>query len=101
MLLASLRRRTSKLNRLGQFVAHFFFDDLKKGNVTRTEVLGIGHERTSQRTGAGSELAHSPRQYIYQNVGIPNLLQCLFAEFGVQISSRVVQRASYCRWGRR
>ena len=73
-----------QLDWLRQLPSHLLFDHFQKRNVGGSQVGGIRHQGPTQAARARGELADAPGNQVYQNVGIANLLQCLFAKFSVQ-----------------
>ena len=84
MFLALFGHRPRQFNELRHFETHFVFDDFDQRDIGCPKVADIGNERTTHGASAGIELAHAPRYQIHQNVGVSNLLQCLFRQFSVQ-----------------
>ncbi len=84
MLFALFAGRLVLWNMRRQVPTHFFFNDFQQRNVRRTHAGGVAHQGATAATTAGVELADPLRYQVNQNVGVANLLQCFFTEFGLQ-----------------
>jgi magnesium-transporting ATPase (P-type) len=95
------------------FPAQLLFNNFQHRNVAGAQASGIGNKRSATRATPG-QLAHAPRDQIYQNIWIPNFLQCFFRNFAIQFflsfvkttgslsywlsSSRQQKKARSCSW---
>ena len=94
VLLALFSHGPGEFDQFGHFEAHFVFDDFDQGDVGGTEVAHVSHEGTTYSPATGVELAHAPGYQINQNVGVANLLQCLFRQFSVQCVFQILESST-------
>ncbi len=65
------------------FLADLFLDDLAQGAFREAQVGGVCHQRAADAAGAGIEHAHTARDEVDENIGVPNDLQGFFGQFRV------------------
>jgi hypothetical protein len=84
-LFAAPTGRTRELNDLWHFKSHFVFDDFAQRDIGHSEIRRVGDHWVARAAVAGIELAHTPRNHVYQDIRVPNFHKGLFHKFSVHI----------------
>jgi len=93
VFLSLLGDRPGQFHQFRHFKANFFFDNFCQRNIGGAHIADLSDQGSSERARCRIKLADAPREQINQNVGVSNLLQCLFSEFSVQSVSNYASRS--------
>src|SRR5271156_3432133 len=71
--------------------ADFLLDNFPQRDIGQTQRADVVNERLAETAAARVELAHTARNEIHENIRVPDLFQCFFAEFSVHYFSETEQ----------